>query len=112
MDPATVSWIVTRFRQTGLVLKKSHPSRRAFRKLSHRRTGDDFACSVALSRYIPYEVVRELHKTLGAEVALLTICMFLKKGASPGRSYDFQQFRGIAFFGCNLFQKCPFMIKT
>ena len=79
VDAATVSRIVTRFRETGLVLKKSHPSRRAFRKLT---MGVEMTIlHIVLRRpgiYL-HEVARELNETLGAEVALSTICMFLKK---------------------------------
>ena len=79
VDPATVSRIVTRFRETGLVLNKSHPSRRPFRKLT---TGVEMTIlHIVLRRpgiYL-HEVAKELHETLGAEVALSTICMFLKK---------------------------------
>ena len=79
VDSATVSRIVTRFRETGLVVKKSHPSRRAFRKLT---TGVEMMILHILlchpGIYL-HEVAKELNDTLGAEVALSTICVFLKK---------------------------------
>ena len=79
VDPATVSRVVTRFRETGHVLKKSHPSRRVFRKLT--MGVEMMILHIVLRRpgiYL-HEVARELNETLGAEVALSTICMFLKK---------------------------------
>ena len=79
VDSATVSRIVTRFRETGLVVKKSYPSRRAFRKLT---TGvETMILHILLRRPGIYlrEVVGGLNDTLGAEVALSTMCMFLKK---------------------------------
>ena len=79
VDTATVSRVVTRFRQTGLVLKKSHPSRRIFRKLT---IGVEMMILHLVLRrpgiYL-HEIARELEETLGAELALSTICMFLKK---------------------------------
>ena len=81
VDPATVSRTVTRFRETGLVLKKSHPSRRPvpFRKLT---IGVEmFILHTVLRRPGVYlhEIARELSESLGAEVSLASICMFLKK---------------------------------
>ena len=79
VDPATVSRIVTRFRETGHVQKKSHPPRRAFRKLT---SGVEMAIlHIVLQRpgiYL-HEIVRELKDRLGVELALSTVCMFLRK---------------------------------
>ena len=81
VDPATVSRTVARFRETGLVLKKSHPSRRsvAFRKLTIG--AEMLILHTALRRPGVYlhEIARELSETLGVEVSLASICMFLKK---------------------------------
>ena len=62
-----------RFRQTGLALKKSHPSRRIFRKLT---IGVEMMILHLVLRrpgiYL-HEIARELEETLGAEIALSTI---------------------------------------
>ena len=79
VDPATVSRIVRRFRQTGLVLKKSHPPRRTFRKLT---VGAEMLILHTVLRrpgiYL-HELARKLYENLGVDVSLSTICMFLNK---------------------------------
>ena len=79
VDVVTVSRIVTRFQETGPVLKKSHPSRRGFRKLT---TGVEMMIlHIVLCRpgINLHKVARELEETFGAQVALSSICMFLNK---------------------------------
>ena len=78
VDSATVSRITARFRETGLVLKKSHPSRRAFRKLT---VGIKMTILHTVLRrpgvYLhEIERERELSEMTGA---VSTICMFLMK---------------------------------
>jgi transposase len=71
---ATSSW----FRETGLVLKKSHLSR-ILRKLT---VGIELMILHTVLRHpgiYLHKVARELNEILGAEIALSTICMFLKK---------------------------------
>ena len=86
MLPQTSEWIQRLYLvslqasdQLGLVLMKSHPSRRTFRKFT---IGIEMMILHLVLRrpgiYL-HEIARELEETLGAEIALSTICMFLKK---------------------------------
>ena len=79
VDPATLSRIITRFRETGHVMKKRHPTRRAFRKLT--KDAEMMILHIALCRpgiYL-HEIVKGLSETLGVDISLSSICIFLKK---------------------------------
>ena len=79
VDSATVSRTVARFRETGGVKKKDHPSTRAYRKLT---TVLEFTIiHLVLKRpgiYL-HEIAAELLDTTGADVSLSAICRFLKR---------------------------------
>ena len=64
VDPVTLSRIITRFRETGHVMKKRHPTRRAFRKLTKDA---EMILHIALccpGIYL-HEIVKELSETRG-----------------------------------------------
>ena len=73
VDSATVSRIVTRFRATGGVVKKSHPPRRTFQKLTSGVKMTILHWVLQCPGMYLHEVVRELKETLGVEVALSTV---------------------------------------
>ena len=74
VDSATVSRTVARFRETGGVKKKDHPSTRAYRKLT---TVLEFTLFLKHPGIYLHEIVSELLDTTGADVSLSTICSFL-----------------------------------
>ena len=68
VDSATVSRVVARFRETGLVLKRKHLSRRVFRKITTEV--EMMILHIVLRRpgiYL-HKVARELKETLGAKL--------------------------------------------
>lgn len=79
VDSATVCRTVTRFRESGAVQKKKHPSLRAYNKLTTPL--ELMIVHLVLKRpgiYL-HEIATELLETTGASLSLSTICRFLKK---------------------------------
>ena len=79
VDAATVSRTVARFRETGGVQKRKHPSTRVFRKLTAPL--ELMIIHFVLKRPGAYlhEIASELFDTTGADISLSTICNFLKR---------------------------------
>ena len=79
MDPATVSRIVTIFRQTGDVQKKTYSSNGANRKLTP--TLELMIVHLVLMRpgIFLREIQTELLEETGADITLSTICRFLQR---------------------------------